>query len=183
MELGFDIHGSLDLDKIKRVLGPSTDVLTGYTNQQPHAKKVWNEDQLKILQRHAPAWINTRQYNMPELARKNTYGDQNTPARPFLEEGINEQKDAIGQAVAPFFAAKVEGGDVTNPLKVIGALCVGAVKEFILSAYYKGVKPNSWLTIAVKSRSQKRRVLTSDQPLVDTGEMMNATTYVIMKGS
>jgi len=183
MELAFDINSSLDLSKIKGVLGPSTDVLTGYTNQQPHSKKVWNEDQLKILRRHAPGWIETRQYNMPDLARKNTYGDESTPARPFLEEGIESEKDDIAQAVAPFFRAKVEGKDTLNPLKVIGALCVGAVKSFILSDVYKSSKPNSWLTIALKSRSQKGRYLPSDQPLVDTGEMLNATTYVIKKGS
>jgi hypothetical protein len=119
---------------------------------------------------------------MPNLAKKHTYGDSSTPARPFLEEGIELGKDEIGPAAGAYFKARVDGGDGASFLKVIGALCVGNVKKFILSDFYKRAVPNSWLTIAVKSRSQKGTYKLSDQPLVDTGQMMNSTLYVIRKG-
>lgn len=182
MKMGVDIGSDVDTSRIEALLGPSTDILTGYTDGMPHAKREWNEDQLKILRRHAPDWIDKPTPDMVALAKKNTYGDSETPARPFIEEGIEADRQEIGVVSGEFFRAKVEGRDGGNALKVIGTMCVAAVKKFILSDYYKRSVPNSWLTIAVKSRSQKGAVKLSDQPLVDTGQMLNATTYVIRKG-
>lgn len=172
----------IDEKRLKAFLGPSTDILTGYTEGMPHAKREWNEDQLEILRRHAPEWIDKPAPDMVALAKKNTYGDSSTPARPFLEEGIDLARPEIAVAVEQYFKAKVEDRDRQNVLKVIGALCVGGVKRFILSDHYRREKPNSWLTIAVKSASQQGKTLKSDQPLVDTGQMMNSTVYVIRQG-
>jgi len=178
----FDVKGEIDTSKLKDMLGPSTDVLTGYTEGMPHAAPTWNEDQLRILRRHAPEWIDKPTPDMPELAKKLTNGNSNTPTQPFLEEGLAMGKDDIEPMVRRFFSVKIEGKDTANPLKAIGTICVGSVKKFILSDFYKKVAPNSWLTIKVKSASQQGKTLNSDQPLVHTGQMMNATTYVIRKG-
>lgn len=182
MDVGFDIKGEINQKKLEAFLGPSTDILTGYTEGMPHAKREWNEDQLKILRRHAPEWIDKPAPDMVSLAKKHTYGDSSTPARPFLEEGIELAKDELGPLAGTYFKTRVEGNDPKNVLKVMGAMCVGGVKKFILSDHYKREKPNSWLTIAVKSASQKGKTLKSDQPLVDTGQMMNSTVYVIRTG-
>lgn len=182
MDVGFDIKGQIDQKKLEAFLGPSTDILTGYTEGMPHAKREWNEDQLEILRRHAPEWIDKPAPDMVALAKKHTYGDSSTPARPFLEEGVELAKDELGPMAGVYFKTRVEGGNPTNILKAMGAMCVGGVKRFIRSDFYKREKPNSWLTIQVKSRSQKGTFKLSDKPLDDTGQMVNETLYVIRQG-
>ena len=119
---------------------------------------------------------------MDELARIQTYGNSRIPARPFLEEGILSKKNELKETIRDHYAKRVEGRDKRPTLKRIGAEAVGAVQDFVRGDYYKQTVPNAPATIRRKSRSQKGKVLQSDKPLIDTADMVNATTYVIKEG-
>ena len=55
----------------------------------------------------------------------------------------------------------------------IGVFLVGAVQRFVRSDYYKSAQPNAPRTISRKG---------SDTPLIDTGFLVNSTTYVVRGG-
>lgn len=180
----FDVKGSLNLDPLKKASKSSADILTGYPDGLVHPARNYNEDQLKILRRHAPGWINQGPKAAMDIAKKLTYGDVDTPARPFLEEGILADKDNISELAKAFFKGAVEGVDNSNAAEAVGAACVGAIKEFMLETNtYRESAPNSWLTIEVKSRSQQGSFRLSDKPLVDTGILAQMTTFVVKRGN
>lgn len=179
----WDVKGALNLEPLKKAAKSSADILTGYPDALMHPARQFNEDQLKILRRHAPGWIGQGPKAAMDIARKLTYGDSDTPARPFLEEGILADKDEISDLAAAFFKGAVDGMNNDNAAEAVGAACVGAVKEFMLQTNtYRESAPNSWLTIAVKSRSQQGSYKLSDQPLVDTGLLAQLTTFVVKRG-
>lgn len=161
MQIKADIKSTVDLSKIQAFIGPGDDVLIGYPEGRPHPGST---------------------LSMDELARTQTYGDSEIPARPFLEEGILEKKNEVSQMVREHYEGRVEGKDKKPTLARIGAFCVGAVKEFVFGDFYKQSIPNAESTIYRKSRRQKGKVLLSDKPLIDSGDMINATTYVVVKG-
>lgn len=176
------MQSNLNLAPVKRLIGSSTDVLVGFPDKLVHPSPHWNDDQKAILERHAPAWLQEGAKPTMDIAKKLTYGDGDTPARPFLEEGILLEKDQIGQLAGLVFKGKIDGVNEANALKALGAAAAGAVKKFIyVDNPYRTEAPNSWLTIAVKSRSQKGSVKQSDTPLLNTGVMANQVTYVVRK--
>lgn len=149
---------TVNLKPIQDLISPGDDILIGYPEGRPHAGGGINND---------------------ELARKLTYGDADTPARPVLEEGILTKKNELGQLIQEHYTKRVEGHDKRPSLKRIGAEAVSAVQEFVRSDYYKETVPNAPATIDRKSRRQKGKYLLSDKPWIDIGDLINATTYVI----
>lgn len=159
--IAWGVKGQIDLDKLKRMLGPSDDVLTGYVEGMPHPEA---------------------DMNMDELARTLSNGSAEMPARPFLEEGILEEKAGLTPMIEDHYRKRVAGGPTRVTLQAIGAFCVGAVKKFVFGDYYRSTVPNAPSTIDRKSRRQKGKYLLSDKPLIDRGLMINATTFVVRKG-
>lgn len=161
MKLEAKVQSTLDLKKIQALMGPGDDVLVGYPEGRPHPGS---------------------DMTMDELARILTYGNDRIPARPFLEEGILEKKAELGVLIKEHYSGQVDGRNKRPSLKRLGAFAVGAVKEFVFSDYYKQTVPNAPSTIYAKSHRQKGKVLVSDKPLIDTADMVNATTYVVVEG-
>ncbi|ADX42550.1 hypothetical protein [Tetrasphaera phage TJE1] len=157
--LRFD--AKLNLAPIQALVTRGDDVLVGYPEGMPHP----NSD-----------------LDIDDLARTQTYGDENIPARPFLEEGILTQKNELGSLIRDHYAKRVEGRDKRPGLKRIGAQAVSAVQEFVRGDYYRETVPNAESTIDRKSRKQKGQYLLSDTPLIDDAIMINATTYVVKEG-
>jgi hypothetical protein len=157
----FNFKNTVDVSKISRLLGKS-EVLIGFPEGLPH-----------------PVKGSANSLDEDELARIQTYGTATTPARPFLEEGIYSKKIELGIQIEKYNKDLCEGKSGSQDLKRIGAFCVGAVKEFVYSDFYKHTVPNAQSTIDQKSHSQKGKTLLSDKPLIDTANMINACTYVI----
>lgn len=99
-----------------------------------------------------------------ELAKRLYFGDAHTPARPFLSDGIAQNKNELRQ-VLETEAAK----DQPNWRKV-GTKAVGAIQEFVRSDYYKTHIPNSPATIEKKG---------SDMPLIDGADLINSLTFLV----
>lgn len=161
MKIESKVSSTLDLKKIQNLMSKGNDVLIGYPEGRPHPGS---------------------DLTMDELARILTYGNDRIPARPFLEEGILEKKNELGIMIKEIYAGQVEGRNKRQSLKRLGAFAVGAVKEFVFGDYYKQTVPNAESTIYAKSHRQKGKVLLSDKPLIDTGDMINATTYIVVEG-
>lgn len=149
---------TLNLKPIQDLISPGDDILIGYPEGRMHAGGG---------------------IAMDELARTLTYGTADIPARPFLEEGILTKKNELGQLIQEHYTKRVEGKDKRPTLKRIGAEAVSAVQEFVRGDYYKQTVPNSPETIDRKSRRQKGKFLLSDKPLIDTGDMVNSTVFVV----
>lgn len=158
----FEFKDTIDYKKLTPFLEGGKDVLVGYPEGRPHQGGGPDQD---------------------ELARTLTYGDDKIPPRPFLEEGIMEQKNELNLLIKTHYEKKVAGGEEKNTLARIGAFCVGAVKEFVFGDYYRRAVPNAPSTIRRKSKKKGGQTLVSDKPLIDTGDMINSTTYVVRKAT
>jgi hypothetical protein len=104
-------------------------------------------------------------------------GTARIPSRPFLYQGILSRRSEIRQAIGRSFKNLVLRGK-SEAVKV-AVLAVGAVQEFVRGDYYKAHIPNAPATIRAKSKRRGRKTLVGDKPLIDTGFMINSTTYVI----
>lgn len=100
------------------------------------------------------------------LAKELHYGTAQIPARPFLDEGVKYNADEIKAALAE--EAKKEHPNWDR----IGTLAVGKIQEFVRGDYYRSSVPNSRETIEAKG---------SDQPLIDSADMINSLTFVVEK--
>lgn len=159
MNVKANFASTVDLKPIQRLMGRGDQILVGYPSGRPHGE-----------------------LQTDELARILTYGTADIPPRPFLEEGIFEKKNEISQLIGEHYSKRVEGAENRPGLKRIGAEAVGAVQEFVRGDYYKETVPNSPETIRRKSTKQNGQTLVSDKPLIDTADMINATTYVVREG-
>lgn len=109
-------------------------------------------------------------FDLPELARTLTYGNDRIPARPFIEEGILEGKEGVKRSIGKLFEASAKGEDLKVPANRVGVMAVGAVQQFVRGGYYQGAVPNAPSTIEAKG---------SDVPLIDNAYMINSLTHLV----
>lgn len=111
------------------------------------------------------------------VAAVNEYGSENMgiPARPFFRPATqdNEQKHAelLAQATRDAFS----GGDLSQGLEVLGQVVVGDIKDAIVAVTEPALKDS---TIAARARRHSEGKA-SDEPLVDTSQMLNAVDYLV----
>ena len=108
-------------------------------------------------------------------ATYNHFGTDRIPPRPFLTVTIDTQQDKIKALQDKITGAVLDDKlTVDKGLSLLGTAVTGMVKQTISGPYFKENVPNAPSTINHKG---------SDQPLIDTGAMRNATTYeVFLKG-
>lgn len=96
------------------------------------------------------------------------------PARPFLVPGVKDAQGTtiIGMRAATDAAFEGRPAEVTRQFNKVGLQAVNAVKARINAGPPPPLKPG---TIAAR----KRRGRTGTKPLIDTGQLRNAITYVI----
>ena len=112
---------------------------------------------------------------MSELARKLHFGDSVIPARPFLYDSIISVRNDLNRRIREMHARSIKENREPRgeySLEGIGAFLVGAIQKFVRGNYYKNTVPNAPMTIRIKG---------SDTPLIDTGQMINSTTYITRK--
>lgn len=93
------------------------------------------------------------------------------PPRPVLEPAIEDSKDAIGAQLAMAAKAAADGNahGAERGLELAGMTAQNAARAWFENPK-NGWPPNSPKTIRMKG---------SDSPLIDTGEMRKAITYVV----
>jgi hypothetical protein len=90
------------------------------------------------------------------------------PARPWLLQGLGAGMTEIRKAIKEYHLERMKGKE--GNLSKIGAIAIGAVQRFVRSGYYRSKIPNAPSTIRAKG---------SDMPLIDTGFLINSTTFVV----
>lgn len=93
------------------------------------------------------------------------------PPRPVLEPAIKDSREAIGKKIAGAYRAAMRGDAVgaERGLELAGTVAANAARAWFENPKNKW-PPNSEQTIKRKG---------SNRPLIDTGEMRKAITYVI----
>lgn len=102
-----------------------------------------------------------------DLARALHNGTARIPSRPFLYQAIVSVRQQLRAMLREQFKKQIKRGEYSP--EGIGAFMVGAVQRFVRSGYYKNTAPNAPSTIRRKG---------SDTPLIDTGFMIDSTTFV-----
>lgn len=96
---------------------------------------------------------------------------QNIPARPVLEPAIEANKDVITphleKAAKDVLQKRPEAAD--RELQLAGTVASNAAKRWFTDPR-NGWPPNSPVTVAAKG---------SDKPLIDTGQLRRAITFVV----
>ena len=164
----------MDTKKIQELLDKNAvTILVGFPSGREHVPTLHkNKDgEYKGLNGEDPqenAAIDTA-----DLARALHFGDATTPARPFLEDGIESRKQEIRKAMETEIKKQIEGSGTANWDK-IGTMAVGAITELVRSDHYKTTVPNSPKTIEYKG---------SDTPLIDGGDLINSLTFKVLRGT
>lgn len=98
------------------------------------------------------------------------------PPRPFLNPGMTDAQDMCAAYLSTGFAAAI---DARNP-----AIAEAALEEAGLHAVNR-VKyqftSNSWIELSDATLSaRRRRGRTGENPLLDTGQLRNSITYMVI---
>lgn len=164
--LNAKLKGAVDIQKIQDLTKEKlTHILVGFPSGRQHTPAVHEGDEKKDIE-----FIETA-----ELAKMLSYGTADIPARPFLEEGLNDQRERLKNALEKE-AKKLVNFKQPNWNKV-GSMAVGAIQDFVRSDYYKTNIPNSKATIERKTVNGK----VGDIPLIDSGDMINSLSFIVEK--
>lgn len=160
--------------KIQELLAKNAvTVLVGFPSGREHVPTLHKNEKGKYEDIDGGDPQDNNPIETADLARMLHYGTADTPARPFLEEGIESKRREIRQAMEQELQKQVDGTGTPNWTK-IGTMAVGAVEEFVRSDHYKTTVPNSPHTIKWKG---------SDTPLIDGGDLINSLTFKVLRGT
>ena len=155
-------HMDIHMEKLKRVLdNADIEVLVGFPSGLTHIETVhgFTEDGKRTT--------STKQGgDLAELAEKLHFGAARIPARPFLEDGLSENREKLRKLMAKELERLKATGKAN--LDVIGVEAVGGIAALVRSGYYKEREPNAEMTIQLKG---------SDTPLIDGANMINSLHY------
>ena len=155
---------TLHMEKVKRAIeNADISVLVGYPSGLTHIETTHSVNPETGKNRKG-----TREGgDLAELAEMLHYGTADIPARPFLEDGLNENQERIRKIIARELERLKATGKAN--LDRIGAEAGGGIIRLVLDGFYRGSVPNAPLTIKIKG---------SDTPLVDGANMINSLRYV-----
>lgn len=121
---------------------------------------------------------NTEPINNAQLGYIHEYGApaSNIPARPFLIPGVARAQESINNHLQKAAKAAMSGNDekVDTELNATGLIAQAGARNEINNGDFEALSP---VTLAAR----RKRGRTGDKPLIDTGQLRNAITYVIRK--
>lgn len=123
--------------------------------------------------------------NNATLLAINEYGSahNNIPARPVVNNGIENARDAIAEQFGK--AAKYALTNGANALDVFyeraGIVASNSIKKAINDQDFRGGGPDNEGPRPSTLRARRRRGFKGIKSLVVTGQMRNAITYVVVK--
>jgi hypothetical protein len=99
---------------------------------------------------------------------------QNIPARPFVHPGIANAREGIQIHLkkAGQIALSGKPDEISQELEKVGLIAATSVQKAITDGPFEPLKP---ATLAAR----RRRGRTGDRPLIDTGQLRRAITYVV----
>lgn len=99
----------------------------------------------------------------------------NLPARPHLVPGIEAAQDEVSKRLVKAVDAALDGNKqrMLMYLNAAGMKATMSVKRYITTGEFAVLAP---LTIKARQARGKK----SEKPLIDTGQMRNAHTYIVM---
>ncbi|MDH0638199.1 hypothetical protein N5D52_14725 [Pseudomonas sp. GD03860] len=143
--------------------------------------------------------------NNAQLGYIHEYGSPkaNIPARPFLEPGVEDQRESIGNHLqkAASSALKGDDGKLDAELNAAGLIAQAGARNRITSSNYEPLSPSTIRNRRKNRNTQSMRVEEQKyldmvangaspaqaqadagiQPLINTGQLRNSITYVIRK--
>ena len=118
---------------------------------------------------HPPKSENGKQIDMAELAAILSYGSANIPARPFLKEGLLQNKKQLLNALKKSYEILIKTGK--DNLDQVAQMAVAGIQRLVRSKSF----------FAPNAESTKRQKKGKDTPLIDTGLMMKSVQYRITR--
>lgn len=117
-----------------------------------------------------------------QVAIYNEFGTSSQPARPFLRPAIVKHRDAYLKFLEKGYSAAIKGEtEITQSLGLLGQRASADVKNFVTQGE-QVPPPNAPATLARKLGKTRKGSKGSPRTLVDTGRMVNAITYEVVKG-
>ena len=166
------IKNTVDTSKIQKLARQAEClILVGFPSGQMHVPTIHKNEDGKYQGYNGEEVKDVQPIETAELAKALSFGTSTIPARPFLDEGIESQKDQLKKAMEKEAEKAVNGGKAN--WNKVGTMAVGAIQEFVRGDYYKSTVPNSQRTIDYKG---------SDKPLIDGADMVNSLKFVVQQG-
>ena len=109
------------------------------------------------------------QINMATLGAIQHFGNDNIPARPWLDVGFKSGMPDYLAIIEEGISEAVEGGDMITPINQVGAMAVGKVQQFLTQLKSPA---NAESTIKKKK---------SSNPLIDEGIMRSSVNFKLQK--
>jgi len=113
-----------------------------------------------------------------EIAYMNEYGSpaQNIPPRPFMEPGIASADDAIVEGLTDAAMAALDGNKegINMGFHKAGLKAVAGIRNYMTEGVAPPLSP-------ITLRLRRMRGIHSTKPLIATGQLLNAVTYVVGK--
>jgi hypothetical protein len=134
-------------------------------NAQPEAERTDPDGNAQPITNAALGYIHN--FGAPEA---------NIPARPFMVEGIESVRDQISDSMYAAGAAAFDGNAqrLDAGLNAVGLIAQNGIQGKIQDGPFEPLAPAT-----LRARASRGR--TGTVPLVDTGQMRNAVTYVIQE--
>lgn len=106
------------------------------------------------------------------------YPQGNIPARPFLRPTQESKKSDWGRQIAGAVRGAIDGKvEVAAAFDALGSASAGDVSRTISRLMTPALAPATGK--ARQSRASKKAKVVSIKPLVDTGQMIQAVTYIV----
>lgn len=122
------------------------------------------------MQRKADGSIVPSPATLAEIAMYNEFGTSDIPARPFMKQAFENNRDEIENFVSEGLKKVAVSGKVQQFLQLLGVKLVDVVQSEIEEGQFE---PNSTETVRRKG---------SAHPLIDTATMKNSIGFMIEEG-
>lgn len=103
------------------------------------------------------------------------YAAGGIPPRATMQPAMMANKELYAKLVQRAFQNAINGAPITQGLEALGEFAAGNVKQAITELRSPELKA---VTVAARARRHSRGIA-SDKPLVDSGQMLQATTYAV----
>lgn len=97
------------------------------------------------------------------------------PPRATMQPAMMANKELYKKLVKQSFQNAINGAPITQGLEALGEFAAGNVKQAITELRSPPLKE---ATVAARAKRHSKG-LASDKPLVDSGQMLQATTYAV----
>jgi hypothetical protein len=148
--------------------------MAGHDITTPEGKRFFKEiEELKKLEVRIGIQQGAKSENgvdMADIVMWNELGTARSPARPFIRQSADMNKDKIKEFTKAQLQTIKKGGTAKQVLNAVGKMQKALVQDTI-------TKSKSWAEPNAESTVERKG---SDQPLVDTSRMLQSIDYVIV---